>query len=193
MNSLAMQRLIAELRQSGIADEAVLAAIGAVDRERFVSAPFAAAQFNYNGGAGAYAFAQNGQVTLVATNVTLSGNEVDVSAGVAQGANTNGGAGVFLFGKDVSAELLEVQCSLNVVNASFDSVPSPLSPTVRAFFLRSSILSICLFGPHVCSSVWASVSEYTIIRGSLFVVCVLSVVGQQQRRRLRFHQQPCQC
>jgi protein-L-isoaspartate(D-aspartate) O-methyltransferase len=41
MNGLAMQRLIAELRQSGIADEAVLAAIGAVDRERFVSAPFA--------------------------------------------------------------------------------------------------------------------------------------------------------
>ena len=35
-----MQRLIAELRNSGIVDEGVLAAIGAVDRERFVSAPF---------------------------------------------------------------------------------------------------------------------------------------------------------
>ena len=36
-----MQRLIAELRQSGIADEKVLAAIGDVDRERFVSPAFA--------------------------------------------------------------------------------------------------------------------------------------------------------
>ena len=35
-----MQRLIAELRNSGIADEAVLSAIAAVDRERFVSSPF---------------------------------------------------------------------------------------------------------------------------------------------------------
>ena len=35
-----MQRLIAELRNSGIADENVLSAIAAVDRERFVSAPF---------------------------------------------------------------------------------------------------------------------------------------------------------
>jgi len=41
MNVPAMQRLIAELRQSGISDENVLAAIAAVDRERFVSAPFA--------------------------------------------------------------------------------------------------------------------------------------------------------
>ena len=41
MNVPAMQRLIAELRQSGISDENVLSAIGAVDRERFVSAPFA--------------------------------------------------------------------------------------------------------------------------------------------------------
>ena len=41
MNVPAMQRLIAELRNSGIADESVLAAIAAVDRERFVSAPFA--------------------------------------------------------------------------------------------------------------------------------------------------------
>ena len=41
MNTLAVQRLIAELRQSGISDENVLVAIGAVDRERFVSAPFA--------------------------------------------------------------------------------------------------------------------------------------------------------
>jgi protein-L-isoaspartate(D-aspartate) O-methyltransferase len=40
MNVPAMQRLIAELRQSGISDENVLAAIAAVDRERFVSAPF---------------------------------------------------------------------------------------------------------------------------------------------------------
>ena len=40
MNVAAMQRLIAELRNSGIADEAVLAAIAAVDRERFVSSPF---------------------------------------------------------------------------------------------------------------------------------------------------------
>ncbi|MFI5032547.1 MAG: protein-L-isoaspartate O-methyltransferase, partial [Reyranellales bacterium] len=36
-----MQRLIAELRQSGITDEKVLEAIAAVDRERFVAAPFA--------------------------------------------------------------------------------------------------------------------------------------------------------
>jgi protein-L-isoaspartate(D-aspartate) O-methyltransferase len=36
-----MQRLLAELRQSGISDERVLAAIGAIDRERFVSATFA--------------------------------------------------------------------------------------------------------------------------------------------------------
>jgi protein-L-isoaspartate(D-aspartate) O-methyltransferase len=41
MNVPAMQRLIAELRQSGITDEKVLAAIAAVDRERFVTAPFA--------------------------------------------------------------------------------------------------------------------------------------------------------
>src|SRR5262245_21442687 len=41
MNVAAMQRLIAELRSSGIADERVLAAIGAVDRERFVSPTFA--------------------------------------------------------------------------------------------------------------------------------------------------------
>ncbi|MFZ5783368.1 MAG: protein-L-isoaspartate(D-aspartate) O-methyltransferase [Pseudomonadota bacterium] len=36
-----MQRLLAELRQSGISDERVLAAIGAIDRERFVSPTFA--------------------------------------------------------------------------------------------------------------------------------------------------------
>ena len=41
MNVAAMQRLLAELRQSGITDENVLAAVGAVDRERFVSGPFA--------------------------------------------------------------------------------------------------------------------------------------------------------
>jgi protein-L-isoaspartate(D-aspartate) O-methyltransferase len=41
MNVPAMQRLLGELRQSGISDENVLAAIGAVDRERFVSPPFA--------------------------------------------------------------------------------------------------------------------------------------------------------
>src|SRR5262249_60619787 len=36
-----MQRLLAELRQSGVSDDKVLAAIGAVDRERFVSPTFA--------------------------------------------------------------------------------------------------------------------------------------------------------
>src|ERR1044072_3212121 len=36
-----MQRLIAELRQSGIADERVLGAIANVDRERFVRPAFA--------------------------------------------------------------------------------------------------------------------------------------------------------
>jgi protein-L-isoaspartate(D-aspartate) O-methyltransferase len=41
MNVAAMQRLIAELRNGGIADERVLAAVGAVDRERFVSSTFA--------------------------------------------------------------------------------------------------------------------------------------------------------
>ena len=41
MNVPAMQRLIAELRQSGIADERVLGAIAAVDRERFVLPTFA--------------------------------------------------------------------------------------------------------------------------------------------------------
>ncbi|MBV8391832.1 MAG: protein-L-isoaspartate O-methyltransferase, partial [Alphaproteobacteria bacterium] len=41
MNGPAMQRLLGELRQLGISDEKVLAAIGAVDRERFVSQPFA--------------------------------------------------------------------------------------------------------------------------------------------------------
>jgi protein-L-isoaspartate(D-aspartate) O-methyltransferase len=41
MNVPAMQRLVAELRQSGISDEKVLEAIGAVDRERFVAGPFA--------------------------------------------------------------------------------------------------------------------------------------------------------
>lgn len=41
LNVTAMQRLIAELRQSGISDEKVLAAIGSVDRERFVSPTFA--------------------------------------------------------------------------------------------------------------------------------------------------------
>ena len=41
MNVPARQRLIAELRQSGVSDENVLAAVGAVDRERFVAAPFA--------------------------------------------------------------------------------------------------------------------------------------------------------
>ena len=41
MNVGAMQRLLAELRTQGITDEAVLAAIGAVDREKFVSSTFA--------------------------------------------------------------------------------------------------------------------------------------------------------
>lgn len=41
MNVPAMQRLIAELRQSGITDEKVLAAIASVDRERFVTTAFA--------------------------------------------------------------------------------------------------------------------------------------------------------
>lgn len=41
MNVAAMQRLIAELRNSGIADESVLAAIASVDRERFVTQTFA--------------------------------------------------------------------------------------------------------------------------------------------------------
>ena len=41
LNVTAMQRLIAELRQSGISDEKVLAAISSVDRERFVSPTFA--------------------------------------------------------------------------------------------------------------------------------------------------------
>jgi len=41
MNVPAMQRLLAELRQSGITDEKVLSAIAAVDRERFVTAAFA--------------------------------------------------------------------------------------------------------------------------------------------------------
>ena len=41
VNVAARKRLIAELRAGGFADEKVLAAIGAVDRERFVSAPFA--------------------------------------------------------------------------------------------------------------------------------------------------------
>ena len=41
MNVPAMQRLIAELRQSGITDERVLGAIAAVDRERFVLPTFA--------------------------------------------------------------------------------------------------------------------------------------------------------
>lgn len=36
-----MQRLIAELRNSGISDESVLKAIASVDRERFVSPTFA--------------------------------------------------------------------------------------------------------------------------------------------------------
>jgi len=41
VNVAAKQRLIAELRACGFTDEKVLAAIGAVDRERFVSSPFA--------------------------------------------------------------------------------------------------------------------------------------------------------
>ncbi|HYR65427.1 MAG TPA: protein-L-isoaspartate O-methyltransferase, partial [Reyranella sp.] len=41
MNIPAMQRLIAELRSSGISDDKVLAAIAAVDRERFMSETFA--------------------------------------------------------------------------------------------------------------------------------------------------------
>ena len=41
MNVPAVQRLIAELRNSGIADENVLAAIASVDRERFVTQTFA--------------------------------------------------------------------------------------------------------------------------------------------------------
>jgi protein-L-isoaspartate(D-aspartate) O-methyltransferase len=41
VNVPAMQRLIAELRNSGIADENVLAAIASVDRERFVTQTFA--------------------------------------------------------------------------------------------------------------------------------------------------------
>ncbi|WP_422001235.1 protein-L-isoaspartate(D-aspartate) O-methyltransferase [Reyranella sp.] len=40
MNVPAMQRLIAELQQSGISDERVLGAIAAVDRERFVTPAF---------------------------------------------------------------------------------------------------------------------------------------------------------
>ena len=41
MNVPAMQRLIAELRNSGITDENVLGAIASVDRERFVTQTFA--------------------------------------------------------------------------------------------------------------------------------------------------------
>lgn len=41
MNVAAMQRLLAELRNSGITDENVLAAIASVDRERFVTQTFA--------------------------------------------------------------------------------------------------------------------------------------------------------
>jgi protein-L-isoaspartate(D-aspartate) O-methyltransferase len=41
VNVPAMQRLIAELRNSGITDENVLAAIASVDRERFVTQTFA--------------------------------------------------------------------------------------------------------------------------------------------------------
>jgi len=41
VNVPAMQRLIAELRQSGISDEKVLGAIANVDRERFVTPAFA--------------------------------------------------------------------------------------------------------------------------------------------------------
>ena len=41
MNVPAMQRLIAELRLSGLSDEKVLEAIAAVDRERFDAGPFA--------------------------------------------------------------------------------------------------------------------------------------------------------
>ncbi|MGZ5747985.1 MAG: protein-L-isoaspartate(D-aspartate) O-methyltransferase, partial [Caldimonas sp.] len=41
MNVPALQRLLAELRSSGISDEKVLGAIAAVDRERFVSPTFA--------------------------------------------------------------------------------------------------------------------------------------------------------
>jgi protein-L-isoaspartate(D-aspartate) O-methyltransferase len=41
VNAPALQRLLAELRSSGIADEKVLGAIAAVDRERFVSPTFA--------------------------------------------------------------------------------------------------------------------------------------------------------
>ncbi len=41
MNVPAMQRLLGELRSQGIADENVLAAVGSVDRERFVSGTFA--------------------------------------------------------------------------------------------------------------------------------------------------------
>jgi len=41
VNVAAKKRLIAELRGCGFTDEKVLAAIGAVDRERFVSSPFA--------------------------------------------------------------------------------------------------------------------------------------------------------
>jgi protein-L-isoaspartate(D-aspartate) O-methyltransferase len=40
VNVAARKRLVAELRAGGFADEKVLAAIGAVDRERFVSPPF---------------------------------------------------------------------------------------------------------------------------------------------------------
>jgi len=41
LNVTAMQRLISELRQCGISDEKVLAAIASVDRERFVSSTLA--------------------------------------------------------------------------------------------------------------------------------------------------------
>jgi protein-L-isoaspartate(D-aspartate) O-methyltransferase len=41
VNVAAKKRLIAELRGCGFTDEKVLAAVGAVDRERFVSSPFA--------------------------------------------------------------------------------------------------------------------------------------------------------
>jgi protein-L-isoaspartate(D-aspartate) O-methyltransferase len=41
VNVAAKKRLIAELRGCGFTDEKVLAAIGVVDRERFVSSPFA--------------------------------------------------------------------------------------------------------------------------------------------------------
>ena len=77
MNVPAMQRLLGELRSQGIVDENVLAAVGAIDRERFVLPTFV--ERAWENTALPIAFGQTiSQPLVVATMHTAAGDQPDV-------------------------------------------------------------------------------------------------------------------